>query len=180
MKLEDEDVFLAGWKPKAEQGQLVVVTPMRAALEQELGRRVKPSVVYRLLERHHWRKVAPDTRHPKAQPLVQDEWKKNAARKAGDRVKRRECALASRSVDVPGRSPVWSHGQDSPLLVASSTAPNRVQRLRAAIHLRLWRRQSPARAIGLEFEREDEHDEHERVSAPGQPSPSGGVHRDGG
>jgi transposase len=76
MPLEDEQVFLAAWKPKAEQGQLVVVTPLRVALEQELGRQVKPSVVYRLLERHHWRKVAPDTRHPKAEPAVQEEWKK--------------------------------------------------------------------------------------------------------
>jgi len=76
MKLEDEQAFLEAWKPKAEQGQLVVVTPLRGALEERLGRRVKPSVVYRLLERHRWRKVAPDTRHPKAQPSVQEEWKK--------------------------------------------------------------------------------------------------------
>lgn len=76
MTLEEEQSFLAAWKSKAEQGQLVVVTPLRAALEEKLGRRVKPSVVYRLLDRHHWRKVAPDTRHPKAQPAVQEEWKK--------------------------------------------------------------------------------------------------------
>lgn len=76
MKWEEEQDFLSGWKANAEQGQLVVVTPLQVALEEKLGRRVKPSVVYRLLDRHHWRKVAPDTRHPKAQPTVQDEWKK--------------------------------------------------------------------------------------------------------
>ena len=76
MKLEEEQAFLAGWKAKAEQGQLVVVTPLQVALQEKLGRRVKPSVVYRLLDRHHWRKVAPDTRHPKTQPGLQDEWKK--------------------------------------------------------------------------------------------------------
>jgi transposase len=76
MKPEEEQAFLVAWKPKAEQGQLVVVTPLQVALEEKLGHRVKPSVVYRLLERHGWRKVAPDTRHPKAQPSVQDEWKK--------------------------------------------------------------------------------------------------------
>ena len=76
MKLEEEQGFLAAWKSKAEQGQLVVVTPLRVALEQKLGRRLKPSVVYRLLERHRWRKVAPDTRHPKADPSIQEEWKK--------------------------------------------------------------------------------------------------------
>ena len=82
MKLEDEQAFLAAWKPKAEQGELVVVTPLRGALEEKLGRRLKPSVVYRLLERHHWRKVAPDTRHPKAQPAVQDDWKKKRSPKS--------------------------------------------------------------------------------------------------
>jgi len=81
MQLEEERAFLAGWKPQAEEGRLVVVTPLQAALEEKLGRRVKPSVVYRLLDRHRWRKVAPDTRHPKAQPDVQDEWKKKRCRK---------------------------------------------------------------------------------------------------
>jgi hypothetical protein len=33
-------------------------------------------VVYRLLARHGWRKVAPDTRHPKSRPEVQEDWKK--------------------------------------------------------------------------------------------------------
>ena len=32
----------------------------------------------RLLARHGWRKVAPDTRHPKSDPLAQEQWKKNS------------------------------------------------------------------------------------------------------
>lgn len=76
LPLEEEQAFLAAWRPTAERGELVVVTPLQGALEEKLGRRVKPSVTYRLLERHRWRKVAPDTRHPKAEPSVQDEWKK--------------------------------------------------------------------------------------------------------
>jgi transposase len=82
MKAEEEQAFLAAWKAKAEQGQLVVVTPLQVALEEKLGRRIKPSVVYRLLDRHHWRKVAPDTRHPKSQPGVQEEWKKKRCPKS--------------------------------------------------------------------------------------------------
>ena len=82
MSLEDEQEFLAAWKPKAEQGELVVLTPLRKALEEKLGRRVKPSVVYRLVQRHEWRKVAPDTRHPKAEPAVQDEWGEKRFRKS--------------------------------------------------------------------------------------------------
>jgi hypothetical protein len=82
MKPEEEEAFLAAWKTKAEQGQLVVVAPLQVALEERLGHRVKSSVVYRLLERHRWRKVAPDTRHPKAQPSVQEEWKKKRSPKS--------------------------------------------------------------------------------------------------
>jgi transposase len=82
MKPEEEQAFLASWKPKAEQGQLVVVTPLQVALQEKLGHRVKPSVLYRLLDRHGWRKVAPDTKHPKAQPDVQEEWKKKRFRKS--------------------------------------------------------------------------------------------------
>ena len=41
-----------------------------------LGRPVAASVVWRLLARHGWRKVAPDTRHPKSDPAAQEAWKK--------------------------------------------------------------------------------------------------------
>ena len=74
----EEEAFLKPWLENAATGRLVVVSPMRAALAQRLGQPVKPSVVYRLLARHGWRKVAPDTRHPKSKPEVQEEWKKNS------------------------------------------------------------------------------------------------------
>lgn len=75
---EEEGAFLKPWLERAAAGNLVVVSPIRAALAQRLGQPVKPSVVYRLLARHGWRKVAPDTRHPKSQPEVQEDWKKNS------------------------------------------------------------------------------------------------------
>src|SRR5260370_13603694 len=72
MKLEEEQAFLAAWKPKAEQGQLVVVTPLQVALEEKLGRRVKPSGGDRLLDRHHSRKSGPATRPHKSPAKRQD------------------------------------------------------------------------------------------------------------
>ncbi len=57
---------------------MVVVSPIRAALAQHLNQPVAASVVYKLLARHGWRKVAPDTRHPKGDPKVQEDWKKNS------------------------------------------------------------------------------------------------------
>ena len=78
MSFEEEKEFLAPWLAKADQGMLVVASPIREALAKRLGQPVKASVVYRLLERHDWRKVAPDTRHPKSDPAIQDAWKKNS------------------------------------------------------------------------------------------------------
>ena len=73
---EEEVAFLKPWLPRAATGNLGVVSPIRAALAQRLGQPVKPSVVYRLLARQGWRKVAPDTRHPKSKPALQEDWKK--------------------------------------------------------------------------------------------------------
>ena len=75
---EEEMEFLQPWLERAKAGAMVVVSPIRAALAQRLNQPVKPSVVYRLLARHGWRKVAPDTRHPKSKPEVQEDWKKNS------------------------------------------------------------------------------------------------------
>ena len=77
MSIEQERDFLQPWAEASTDGGMLVVAPLRAALAQTLGRPVAHSVVYRLLARHGWRKVAPDTRHPKSDPTAQDVWKKN-------------------------------------------------------------------------------------------------------
>lgn len=77
MSLQEEREFLDPWAEQSKDGGMLIIGPLRAALAQRLGRPVTHSVVYRLLARHGWRKVAPDTRHPKSDPCVQEEWKKN-------------------------------------------------------------------------------------------------------
>ena len=78
---EEEEAFLTPWVEQARQAGVLVVSPLRAALAEKLGRKIAPSVVYRLLARHGWRKVAPDTRHPKSDPVAQAEWKKNSPKR---------------------------------------------------------------------------------------------------
>jgi transposase len=78
MSEEEEQEFLRPWAEQALTGGVLVVSPIRAALAQRLGRKVATSVVYRFLARHGWRKVAPDTRHPKSDPQIQEAWKKNS------------------------------------------------------------------------------------------------------
>lgn len=78
MTEEEEREFLKPWIELAKEGQVLVLSPIRAALAQHLGRPVAASVVYSFLARHGWRKVAPDTRHPKSDFQVQEAWKKNS------------------------------------------------------------------------------------------------------
>ena len=78
MSEQEEQEFLRPWAEQALAGGVLVLSPIRAALAQRLGRKVATSVVYRFLARHGWRKVAPDTRHPRSKPQIQEAWKKNS------------------------------------------------------------------------------------------------------
>jgi transposase len=78
MSEQEEQEFLRPWAEQAVAGGVLVLSPIRAALAQRLGRKVATSVVYRFLARHGWRKMAPDTRHPKSDPQTQEAWKKNS------------------------------------------------------------------------------------------------------
>jgi hypothetical protein len=78
MTIEEEREFLAQWIDKATIGGVLTVPPIHAALVKRLGRAIPMSTTYRLLARHKWRKVQPDTKHPKSDPALQEEFKKNS------------------------------------------------------------------------------------------------------
>jgi transposase len=81
LTIEQEAQFLEPWIEKAEAGGVLVVPPIHQALEQRLGRTVSASTVYRMLARHGWRKVTPDTCHPKRDAQAQEDFKKNSTRR---------------------------------------------------------------------------------------------------
>ena len=62
----------------AATGGIVVVPRLKPAIEAKLGKTIALSGVYRMLARHGWRKLAPDTQHPKGDPQRRDDWKKNS------------------------------------------------------------------------------------------------------
>ena len=78
MSMAEEEAFLKPWVEQAEHGGVLVVPPIHKALEERLGRTVHLSTVYRLLARHGWRKVEPDTCHPKRDEEAQDAFKKTS------------------------------------------------------------------------------------------------------
>ena len=80
MTFAQEAAFLEPWKKEAGTAGMIIVPPLHEALANQLGERIHHSQVYRMPARHGWRKVAPDSKHPKSDPEVQDAWKKNSRR----------------------------------------------------------------------------------------------------
>lgn len=83
MTREEEARILSPFLERAENGGIVIVTPIKEAYEQAVGHRVPYSTIYRILVRHGWRKLAPDKRHPKTDPLAQEAFKKNSGTSSG-------------------------------------------------------------------------------------------------
>ena len=79
---EEEAQVLAPFVDRANAGGMLKVAEIQTAYEQRVGRRVAASTIYRLLERHGWRKVVPRPRHPKARPAAQAAFKKTPANPA--------------------------------------------------------------------------------------------------
>ena len=75
---EEEDDLLKDFFDKAREGGVIVVSEIKNAYEKEAGRSVNKSTVYRMLERHGWRKIAPRPHHPKVDPEAQETFKKNS------------------------------------------------------------------------------------------------------
>lgn len=78
LTVEEERRLLSRFVERAERGGMLVVSEIKAALEAEVGHRVDKTTVYRLLARHGWRKLTPRPRHPKSDPVRQEEFKKNS------------------------------------------------------------------------------------------------------
>ena len=78
LSFETEQALLAPFLAKAEEGQILIVADIHKAYEAVLGRSVPNSTIYRMLDRHNWRKVMPRPRHPKSNPEEQEAYKKNS------------------------------------------------------------------------------------------------------
>jgi transposase len=76
MSESEEDIFIKPFLESAKDGGILEVSRIHSAYEKKLGRNIKKSVVYRLLHRHDWRKIAPRPTHPKMDKDAQDTFKK--------------------------------------------------------------------------------------------------------
>jgi transposase len=81
LTLEEEKEFLAPFFAQAERGEIATVAQIWQAFEKHIGHEVDDSTIYRLLNRHGWRKLMPRPRHPQADPQAQEQFKKNFQRR---------------------------------------------------------------------------------------------------
>jgi transposase len=81
LTLEEEEQFLAPYFAQAEAGEITTTAEIWKAFESRVGHHVDDSTIYRLLNRHGWRKLMPRPRHPKADPHAQEQFKKTLQRR---------------------------------------------------------------------------------------------------
>lgn len=75
LTLEQERAFLQPFFVCAERGEIATTEHIQQAFEAEVKHPVHMSTIYRLLDRHGWRKLVPRPRHrqqptPKSKPLL--------------------------------------------------------------------------------------------------------------
>ncbi len=73
---EQEQELLLPFVARAQSGGRLAVAEIQRAYQERLGKAVAPSTIYRLLDRHGWRKLVPRPRHPKADVAAQAAFKK--------------------------------------------------------------------------------------------------------
>jgi hypothetical protein len=77
MTFEEEESFLNSYLDDSKSGLIVSIAQLHKEYDNIIGKTTPASTFYRLLQCHNWRKVLPDTRHPKGEPSLQEDFKKN-------------------------------------------------------------------------------------------------------
>jgi transposase len=88
LSLEEERAFLAPFFGRAERGELATTAEIWRAFEARVDHQVDDSTIYRLLDRHGWRKLMPRPRHPQADQQAQEQFKKTLQRRLRRRSRR--------------------------------------------------------------------------------------------
>lgn len=75
LPIEDEDDFIEPYLEQASRGGILIVREIHKSYEEQFKRKVNHSVIYRLLYRHGWRKIAPRPSHPHTDIVAQNIFK---------------------------------------------------------------------------------------------------------
>ena len=103
LTITEERELLRPLFERAEKGEIATTAQIKQIFEERVGRKVDESTIYRLLERHEWRKVVPRPFHPKVDKEEQKRFVQNFAKLV-------EQAIATR--DPEDERPVLNMAQD--------------------------------------------------------------------
>jgi len=78
LSLTQEQGLVSKFLKKSAAGQVSPGLLLKPALAKAVGRKVAKTTVYRMLKRHHWRKVVPRPWHPDSTPEQQAAFKKTS------------------------------------------------------------------------------------------------------
>ena len=78
MSMDQERQFLLRFLDQASHGGVLIVSEIRRAFETLVGYKVAKTTIYRMLDRHGWRKIMPRPHHPKSDAKAQKGFKKTA------------------------------------------------------------------------------------------------------
>jgi len=121
MTLEEAADVLAPYLEQAKEGGVIVVPPLKAKLEDAVGRSLAISTVYAMLHRHGWRKLDPTSSTPN-----QARWRRRRGKTTprSDHPSRRGLRQArTAEAPVPGRGAIWLHLAHTILLVSEAVSP---------------------------------------------------------
>ena len=78
LTLDEERTFMDSYLQRAQQGQIATAMEIKADFEKKVGESVSKTTIYRLLERHGWRKIVPLPFHPRKDKDAQEAFKKTS------------------------------------------------------------------------------------------------------
>lgn len=80
LTLEEERELISQFEEKSKTGALVEISEIHQAycqkVEEKLGKTPHKATTYRMLKRHGWRKIMPRPNHPKNDPSILEDFKK--------------------------------------------------------------------------------------------------------
>ena len=78
LSVNAERTLLAPFLEASQAGHIAIARTIKKAFEDSLGHRLATSTIYRLLRRHHWRKVVPRPKNPRSSKAAQAAFKKTS------------------------------------------------------------------------------------------------------
>lgn len=78
MSMDQERQFLSRFFDEAADGGILIVSEIKRNFEALVGHKVAKTTIYRMLDRHGWRKIVPRPRHPKSDAKARKGFKKTA------------------------------------------------------------------------------------------------------